>query len=236
MRRALLPAAALLHRVQALRQAIRKNRLPAQPAVAITLHVQAADRESVHTQLPRDSIDLLFGGKRHLRYAKTAKRAKAHLVGIGHAAMGMHMGNVVRTTVHQQGVAQYAGAVVAIRTAVQQQFGFACHQRAVAARTGLHANGGRMACAHGFEVFFAAENQLDGLTRLHRQQHDHRLHVGFHFVAKASAYAWCEATQFGHGQAQRLAHIGLHAKHRLVGRPQRDAPGRIDLGQCAAGL
>ena len=118
LRRALLPAAALLHGVQALRQAIRKNRLPAQPAVAVTLHVQAADGKGVHTQLARNRIDLLFGGKRHLRHAKATKRAKAHFVGIGHAAMGMHMGDVVGAAVHQQGVAQHAGAVVAVGAAV----------------------------------------------------------------------------------------------------------------------
>ncbi len=90
--------------------------------------------------------------------------------------------------------------------------------------------------AHDLEILLAREDELHRPARLHRQFHGDRLDVRLHLVAETGAHARRDATELRHWDAERFANIGLDAKHRLIGRPQRDPAGCVDLRERAARL
>ncbi len=188
----------------------------------------------IDAELRGELVELRLRGEGHLRHAEAAEGAEAQLVGVGDAAVGAHVRDAVRAALHQQGVAEHAGAVVAVGAAVEQQLDLARDERAVAPGAGLDADRERMARPHRLEVFLAREDQAHRAPRLHRQQHDDRLDVRLHLVAEAGADARRQAAQPGHRQAERLADARLDAEHRLVRRPQRDPAAGLDLGERAA--
>ena len=55
--------------------------------------------------------------------------------------------------------------------------------------------------------------------------------MGLHLVAESAADTWRQAAQLGHGKAKTFANIGLDPEHRLIGRPQGNAPTGIHLCQ-----
>ena len=123
-------------------------------------HVAPAQRERVDAELRGELVELRFGGEGHLRHAEAAEGAEAQLVGVGDAAVRAHVRDAVGAALHQQGVAEDAGAVVAVGAAVEQQLDLAGDERAVAPGAGLDADGERMARPHRLEVFLAREDQL----------------------------------------------------------------------------
>ena len=228
------PARDGAHFLQAFGHAVRFDRLPAEPAVALALEILQAEFDRIETERVGDLVDLRLAGERDLRNAEAAERAEAQLVGVGEAAVTMNMRDAVRAAAHQQRIAEHARTVVAEGAAIEQDLDLARDQRAVALDAGLHADLERMARANHFEILFARQDQLDRPFRLHRQQDDDRLNMRLHLVAEAGADLRRQAAQSRHRQPKRFRDIGLHAEYRLVGRPQRDAAVGIHLRERAA--
>ena len=205
--------------VQAFGQTVRAHLLAAEPRVARAHHVLAPECQRIHSQLSGDGVELLFGGERDLRNSEATHGSEAHLVGVGHLTVSVHVGDAVGAAIHEQRVAEHSGAVVAVRAAVEQQLGLARHQGAVVANPGLHPDPERMARAHRLEIFLPAQDELHRPSRLHRKQHHQRLDVRFHLVAEAGADTRRQTTQLRHRQAKRFAHARLDPEYRLVGRP-----------------
>ena len=86
------------------------------------------------------------------------------------------------------------------------------------------------------EIFFAAQDHLNRSAGRERQRGGHALDVHLHLVAEAAANPRRHATNLRHRQAERVADIGLNAKHRLICRPNGDAAGGIDLSQGPTGF
>jgi hypothetical protein len=195
--------------------------------------VATAQIDAVDAELARELVELRLGSERDLGHAEAAKRAEAQFVGVGDAAAGANVGNAVRAALHQQRIAEDARAVVAVGAAVEQDLDLARDERAVAASAGPDADRERMARPHRLEILLTRQDHSHRPARLHRQQHHRRLDVRLHLVAEAGADARRQAAQLGHRQAERFADARLHAKNRLVRRPQRDAARGLDLGQGA---
>ena len=129
--------------------------------------VLEAQVDGVHAQMFCDLVNLCFTGEVDLGIAKATERSKAHLVGVDEPPNAANIGNVVGAARHEQGVAQHAGAIVPIGSAVEQNFDIAGNQRSVIPDAGLAANTHGVARAHTFEVLFAREDQLHGTSRSH---------------------------------------------------------------------
>ena len=166
-----LPARFAFDVVQAFGQAVGHDLLPAEPASPSRLRLRRRISIGSMPSCAGDLVDLRLAGEGDLRHAEAAEGAEAHLVGVGEAAVGMHVGDAVGAAVHQQRVAEHARAVVAVGAAVEQHLDLARDQRAVAARAGLHADREGMARAHHLEILLARQDQLHRALGLQRQQH-----------------------------------------------------------------
>ena len=224
------PAARLLHRVQALQEAVRGDAQPVDGAGVGADEVAAAQLDGVDGQRFGDAVELHLEGEAGLDRPVPALRSAGGLVGVGARgveAVGRHP---VRRREQLAGVVGGDQTEGCIGPAVQDDLGVDRGQEAFARGAGAVAHVEGVAAAVGVEDLLPRVEDLDGATRHLREPGDAELQVeGLGLAAEGAADRGLDDANPGRVDLQDAGQLAVEVVGDLRRRPHGEPA--VPLGQ-----
>jgi len=224
------PAGGVARFGQACSQAAGRDRLAADPVPSGLDGIFQPQLDRIEAQPVGQFVDLRFGGKGHLRVAVAPEAGGAQPVGVDGAPAQPAMRDGVGAARHQQAEAEHGRTVLGIGAAVVDDVEIAGDQGAVGLCAGLHANDCRMAPAHRHEVLLPGQRQLDRPAGRPGEVGDQRLDRDAGLAAERAADRRRDDADLRHRQVQGPRQGRLHLVDRLVGGPDGQLAGAVELG------
>ncbi|MDE0148113.1 MAG: hypothetical protein OXM58_07045 [Rhodospirillaceae bacterium] len=224
------PAGGVARFGQARSQAAGRDRLAADPAPSGLDGIFQPQLDRIEAQPVGQLVDLRFGGEGHLRVAVAAEAGGAQPVGVDGASPQPAVWDFVGAARHQQAEAEHGRAVLRIGAAVVDDVEIAGDQGAAGLRAGPDADDGRMTPAHRHEVFLPGQRQLDRPAGRPGEMGDQRLDRDAGLAAERAADRRRDDADLRHRQVEGPRQGRLHLVDRLVGGPDGQLAGAVELG------